>query len=188
MRYVSLLLLAGACASATTAAPGNPADAPPTPIDSPKLIDAAFDAPASLCTSTASCAAAMDIGSVSGDSGNPMVTASGYQSGWFRVRVTEDDSSPIGTPMNVTVQLMSPPGTNYDLYLYVNTGSDVVECNSISGSGMSTQQLDSVSLSWGEGTVANGSDDTRSVSIEVRPVSGPCTMSQPYQLTVLGDT
>ena len=188
MRYVGLLLVAGACATATTGAPGNPTDGPETPIDSPKLVDAAPDGPASLCTSTATCAAAMDIGSVSGDSGNPMVTASGYQSAWFKVRVTEDDNSPLGTAMNMTVQLMSPPGTNYDLYLYVNTGSDVVDCNSISGSGMSTQQLDSVSLSWGEGTVANGADDSRTVSIEVRPVSGPCTMSQPYQLTVLGDT
>jgi hypothetical protein len=130
----------------------------------------------------------MDIGSVSGDTGNAMVTANGYQAAWFRVRVTEDDSSVSGTPLRVTARLMSPAGTNYDLYLYVNTGSDVVECSSISGSGMSTQQLDSVSLNWGEGTVANGADDSRTVSIEVRPVSGPCTMSQPYQLTVLGDT
>jgi hypothetical protein len=188
VRYVGLLLLAGACASATTAQPSGTIDAPGTPIDSVKLVDAAPDAPISLCTSTATCAAAMDIGSVSGDTGNAMVTANGYQAAWFRVRVTEDDSSVSGTPLRVTARLMSPAGTNYDLYLYVNTGSDVVECSSISGSGMSTQQLDSVSLSWGEGTVANGADDSRSVSIEVRPVSGPCSMSQPYQLTVLGDT
>lgn len=187
MRYVGLLLL-GACAEASTGQPAN-IDAPVTRIDSAKLIDAAPDAPASLCSSTSTCAASsMDLGSVSGDTGNAMVTGSGYQSQWFHVRVTENDSSVIGTPLKVTVRLQSPAGTNYDLYLYVNTGSDVVECSSISGSGMSTQQLDSVSLSWGEGTVANGVDDSRTVSIEVRPVSGPCTMSQPYQLTVLGDT
>jgi hypothetical protein len=182
------LLLLAACAEAGTTLPAGTADAPVTPIDSPKLVDAAPDAAQNLCQSTASCATATSIGTVSGDTGNAMVTASGYQSAWYRVRVTEDDSSPIGKALKVTVQLMSPAGTNYDLYVYVNTGTDIVECNSISGSSMSTQQFDSVSLSWGEGTVANGVDDSRYVSIEVRPVSGTCSMSQPYQLTVLGDT
>jgi len=187
VRYVAVLLL-GACAEATTAQPAGNIDAPVTPIDSAKVIDAAPDAPASLCTSSATCAAAMDIGSVSGDTGAAMVTGSGYQSAWYRVRVTEDDSSVLGTALRVTVRLTSPASANYDLYVYVNTGSDVVECSAVSGSSTQTGTQDSVSLSWGEGSVANGADDSRSVSIEVRPVSGACAMSQPYQLVVLGDS
>jgi len=187
VRFVGLLLL-GACAEATTATSQSAIDAPVTPIDSPKLIDAAPDAPASMCPSSATCAAATDLGSVSGDTGADTKTASGYQSAWYRVRVTEDDSSVFGVALRLTVRLTSPPGTNYDLYLYVNEGSDVIECTTLKGSSTATGTADSSSISWGEGTVANGADDSRSVSIEVRPVSGPCTASQPYQLLVLGDT
>ncbi len=186
MRYLGLLLL-GACAEATTAQPAGNVDAPVTPIDSRKLIDAAPDAPASVCQSSATCAAAMDLGTVSGDTGADMKSASGYQSAWYRLRVTENDSGVLGVPLRLTARLTSPAGTNYDVYLYVNTGSDVIECSTVAGSGTSTGTSDSASISWGEGTIANGVDDSRSVSIEVRPVSGPCTASQPYQLLLLGD-
>ena len=84
----------------------------------------------------------MDLGSVSGDTGNATVTGSGYESAWFKVRVTEDDSSPFATPMKLTVNLTSPPGVNFDLYLYVNSGSDVVECSTASGQSMSTGTAD----------------------------------------------
>jgi hypothetical protein len=183
-------LFASACATAGQPTGSGPADAPVT-FDSPKLVDAPImiDAPAqSACTSTATCAAAMDLGTVSGDTGNATVTASGYQSAWYKVRVTEDDSSPFGTPMNMTVQLTSPPGTNYDVYVYLNTGSDVVECTSVAGSGTSTGTTDQAHVSWGEsGTFSNGNDDGRTASIEVRPVSGPCSASATYQLVVFGD-
>jgi hypothetical protein len=40
---------------------------------------------------------------------------------------------------------------------------------------------------WGEGAIANGSDDSRHVSIEVRPVSGTCAPGQTWQLEVEGN-
>jgi len=188
VRCVGLLVLASACAEATTATSGGGIDAPVLRPDSPPAIDAAPDAPASMCASSATCAAAMDLGSVSGDTGAGMITASGYQAAWYRVRVTEDDSSVIGAKLHVTARLTSPAGTNYDVYLYVNEGSDVVECTTVSGSGTATGTLDSASISWGEGTISNGTDDSRNVSIEIRPVSGPCSASQPFQLLVLGNS
>jgi hypothetical protein len=104
------------------------------------------------------------------------------------VRATEDDSSVFGTSMALTVQLTSPPGTNYDLFLYINTGSDTVACTNVSASSTSTGTADQAHLSWGEsGTFSNGDDDGRTVSIEVRPVSGTCTPGATYQLTVIGD-
>lgn len=158
--------------------PPPPADAPPLPIDSPQ----------SACASNATCAGATALGTVSGDTGNATLTASGYQAAWYSVRVTENDSSPFATPMNLTVQLTSPQGTNYDLFLYINTASDVVECTTPAASSTSTGTSDQAHLTWGEtGTFANGSDDSRTVSIEVRPVSGPCVPSAPYQLVVTGD-
>ena len=38
------------------------------------------------------------------------------------------------------------------------------------------------------GTFSNGNDDGRTVSIEVRPVSGTCAASSMFQLVVYGDT
>jgi hypothetical protein len=190
-----LLLLASACATAGQPSGGGPVDAPPIvdsprqDIDAPPMTDAMIDAPQQdLCTSSATCAGAMDLGSISGDDTTSSVTASGYQSAWYKVRVTEDDSSPFANDLSILAQLTSPPGTNYDVYVYVNTGSDVVECTTPRASGTSTGTTDQAPLTWGEsGTFSNGNDDSRTVSIEVRPVSGPCSASAPYQLVVFGD-
>jgi hypothetical protein len=188
-----LLLLASACATAGQPSGGGPVDAPPMPIvdsprqdiDAPPMIDAP---PQDLCTSSATCAGAMGLGTVSGDDVASSVTASGYQSAWYKVRVTEDDSSPFANDLSILAQLTSPPGTNYDVYVYVNTGSDVVECTTPSASGTSTGTTDQARFTWGEsGTFSNGNDDGRTVSIEVRPISGPCSQSAPYQLVVFGD-
>lgn len=191
MRGVLVALAAAGCAVAGNASRSDaPAgrDAlgppPPPPVDAPPPIDAVE----SQCASSATCTGATALGSVSGDTGNTMLQASGYQAAWYAVRVTEDDSGPFGTPMNLTVQLTSPAGTNYDLFLYVDTGSDVVACTTPSAMSTSTGTSDLAHLTWGEtGTFANGSDDSRTVSIEVRPVSGPCTPGSPYQLVVTGD-
>ena len=198
MRAALLGLAVAGCAVAGKGNPGGGGggggglDAPAIPRDAPAVFpDTALpiDAPPqNLCSSSATCAGAMSLGSVSGDTGNATVQASGYQSAWYSVRVTEDDSGVFAVPMNLTVQLTSPAGTNYDLFLYVNTGSDVVECTNVSTSSTSTGTTDQAHLTWGEtGTFANGSDDSRTVSIEVRPISGPCTPGSPYQLTVIGD-
>jgi hypothetical protein len=191
VRWSGLLLFASACATAGQPTGSGPADAPSGTVDSPRQFfdaPAMVDAPASLCTSSATCSGAMDLGSVSGDTGNASVTGSGYQSAWYRVRVTEDDSSPFGVQLAATVQLTSPPGTNYDVYVYLNTGSDVVECTSVAASGTSTGTTDQARVTWGEsGTFSNGNDDSRNLSIEVRPVSGPCSASAQYQLVVFGD-
>ena len=188
MRWALVGLAVAGCARAGTQAQ---LDAPPArdalvvPADAPRAIDAPEQ---SQCTSTSTCATATPLGAISGDTGNAMVMASGYQAAWYQVRVTENDSGVFGVPMNVTAQLTSPAGTNYDLYLYVNAGSDVVECTTPTAMSMNTGTTDQAHLTWGEtGTFANGSDDSRTVSIEVRPVSGPCTPGATYQLVVTGD-
>ena len=194
MRFVGVALLAAGCATAGNGngngsgnpdAPSGIIDAPMQVLDAPKLVDAPSQA---TCNSGATCSAAMSLGSVSGDTGNDTKTGSGYESAWFTVRVTEDDSSPIGAPMNLTVNLTSPPGVNFDLYLYVNSGSDAVECSTASSQSTNTGTSDQAHISWGEsGTFSNGADDGRTVSIEVRPVSGTCASSSMFQLTAYGD-
>ena len=190
MRGVLLGLALVGCASATSAgpdvAPKGHGDAPIVPHDGPVTHDGPQGA---TCTTSQTCTAATALASVCGDTGADMQSASGYQAAWYSVRVTENDNSPFGQPMNLTVQLTSPAGENFDLYVYVNEGSDMVDCTSVTGMSTSTSGADSVSLTWGEtGTFANDSDDSRTVSIEIRPVTTSCSSGSTWQLTVFGDT
>src|SRR3954471_5816730 len=103
---------------------------------SSQMPDAAMpDAPSgSVCASAQTCTGAMMLGSVSGDTGNAKLTASGYQSAWYRVRVTEDDSDVFGLTLRVGANLTSPSGAQFDVFVYLNTGSDVVQCTTTVGS------------------------------------------------------
>jgi hypothetical protein len=183
LRLLGCALVMSGCAEATRPTDHGTVDAP-AQVDAPRPIDA----PAATCTTNATCQTAMDLGSISGDTGSAMVTASGYQAAWFHVRVTEDDSSPLGVKLSATARLTSPATANYDVFVYVNTGSDVVECATPSGTLTTNGTTDEVRAAWGEGAIANGADDSRTVSIEVRPVTGACSPAQPWQLAVLGDT
>ncbi len=191
MQFLGLLAcLVAACAEAGKPGGGPRVDAPPGVTDSAQPNDASLaDAASSLCTSAATCQGAIDLGTVSGDTGNAMVTATGYQAGWYKVRVTENDSGVFGVEMTVTAALTSPAATNYDVFTYINKGSDVIECTTPTGTAMASGTTDSIKLGWGEtGTLSNGNDDSRTLSIEIRPISGDCSAAMPWQLVVTGDT
>jgi hypothetical protein len=175
------LVLVGGCARGGQATVDGP---PPEPVDSAPPIDASGNA----CSTGATCQTSTNLGSVSGDTGAQMQMASGYQSAWFRVRVTEDDHGVAGVKLKLAVRLTSPANANYDAFAYVDTGSDTIECTTPSGTTTTNGATDQVNLKWGEGTIANGSDDSRTVSIEVRPISGDCSASDPWQLVLVGDT
>lgn len=193
---VVLALVAG-CASAAKEEPGGgKVDAgkgdDPNPTPDAPLIDAPMmmiDAPSgSACASAMTCAGAQMLGTVSGDTGNAKLTASGYQSAWYRVRVTEDDSSVFGLTLRVGAKVTSPSGAMFDVFVYLNTGSDVVECSSTVGTSTTAGSTKTVHAEWGEtGSFSNGSDDGRNASIEIRPVSGTCAPNQMWQLEVEGN-
>ncbi len=186
MRAVFVLCATAACASA-----GNDVSDSGTGggSDASALKDAApsIDAPASQCPSSDTCAAAMMLGTVSGDSTTPKLTASGYRAAWYRVRVTEDNSSIGGLKLRVAAKLTSPAAVDFDVLVYVNAGSDVIECATTTGTTTTSGNLDTVKAEWGEGTISNGSDDGRNVSIEVRPKSGQCMPAYAWQLEVEGN-
>ena len=168
-----------------------PADAPAIVHDAPPPGDARpIDAPVMAgCASGATCQASMDLGTVSGDTGNATVMGSGYQSAWYHVRVTEDDSGVFAVAMSFTVRLTSPASAKYDVFVYLNTGSDVIECATPSGNVMTAGLVESTYILWGEsGTFSNGNDDGRTVSIEVRAPSTGCSAASPWQLQVQGNT
>src|SRR3954462_1980149 len=123
------------------------------------MIDAPVDGAAASCATADTCQGAMMLGTVSGDTGNAKLTASGYQSAWFRVRVTEDDSSVLGLTLRVGANLTSPPNVAFATFIYLNTGSDVVECSTMVGTTSVNGNTDTVHAEWGEGSISNGSDD-----------------------------
>jgi hypothetical protein len=167
-------------------------DANPGPGFDAAPVDAApdpGDGSSAACTAPDTCLTADNLPSVSGDTSSASQSATGFTSKWLMVTFTEDDSSPIGQPMNAHVTLTSPPGANFDLFLYVNTGGSATDraCSTVSASSTNATGVDNASFSWGEGTVANGSDDTRIVSIEVRFISGACAPGSKWTLSVSGN-
>jgi hypothetical protein len=186
MRWCGLLVIVSACASA-----GTPSGDVDGSIDSAGKRDAAIDAPSpdaqNLCPSTDTCAGAMMLGTVSGDTQNQKLTASGYRAAWFRVRVSENDNNVPGLTLRVAAKVTSPTGVDFAPVTYVNALSDTVECMNAQGSPVVSGNTKQTKLEWGEGIVPNGSDDGRFVSIEIRPSGTNCAMSAMWQLEVEGN-
>jgi hypothetical protein len=142
--------------------------------------------PTVTCDAPNTCAGATDLGSVSGDDGGDSLVQSGETSQWFTVRVTEDDSSVFSNSLEMLATLTSPPGANFDLYVYV-PGGDTRECATASKSSTTTG-FDSAGVEFGEGgTFSNGDDDDRTVTVEVRSVSGTCAPGQKWTLNIYGN-
>jgi hypothetical protein len=141
------------------------------------------------CAAPTSCSGSTSLGTMAGDSGGATVQHSAATSMWLKLRVTEDDSSPIGTTMHLSLTLTVPSTMNFDLYAYLNEDSDVLECTKLYDFSLKPAgQQETLSLSWGEtGTFANNSDDSRWVTIEVRYSGGTCSSSAKWNLTAKGN-
>jgi hypothetical protein len=183
-----------ACASAESGAPVDAAvgriDSAILSRDSSMADMSSTDAPPANgnCTATLTCPTAMALGTVSGDTGAAMLSASGYQAAWFRVRVTEDYSDAPGLALRVLASLTSPSGASFDAFVYVNAATDTIECNTTTGTVTTNGNVKDVRAEWGEGFVPNGADDSRDVTIEVRPSGGTsCSSAQSWQLQIEGN-
>lgn len=137
------------------------------------------------CTAPNTCASSVNLGSVRGDNGADTKSAQGHTSQWFTIRVTEDDHGVLGKDLWMTATLTSPPGTNFDLYLYVPE-TDTLACTAVSEQSSNASGTDSAAAKFGEG-FSNGSDDSRTVTVEVRHVSGTCDPNKKWTLTVAGN-
>jgi hypothetical protein len=138
------------------------------------------------CASPNVCTASTSMGSISGDTGSDTQNAQGTTSQWLSVRVTENDSSIFANSLEMKATLVSPPGANFDLYLYV-PGTDTIECSAVSASSTTTG-TDTAGVEFGEsGTFSNGVDDSRTVTVEVRHVSGTCSAGAKWTLSVVGN-
>lgn len=141
------------------------------------------------CAAPQPCSGSTNVGSVSGDTGADVLTATGSTSQWFRVRVTEDDNGLMGVQLWLTATLTSPPGTNFDLYVYVpSSPGNALECSGVSAQSTSTGSTDTAKVEFGEsGVFSNGYADDRYVTIEVRHVSGTCDPSAQWTLKIEGN-
>ena len=94
--------------------------------------------PPPTCAAPAACAGATDLGTISGDTGAGVKSATGSTSQWFKIRLSEDDSDVFGVSMEMRATLVSPAGSNFDLHVYRAGGSSGVECSAITKSATTT--------------------------------------------------
>ena len=109
---------------------------------------------------------------------NSSRTISGSVSQWFTVDVTENVTGIFssGQSLRLKATLVSPPGKNFDLFLYLPDSGGVKECHhGEESSENAAGQDDVVSLMWGEpdGGDPNRQSDTRTVTVEVREIVDP---------------
>lgn len=137
--------------------------------------------------SPSTCEDAPTLGALSGDTPSTPILRTGHAAAWLRVRVTEDNNEAAGRTLRVAARLLLPPSGDFDVFVYVNAAADVVECERPIGTASTTEDVKLVRASWGEGAIANGDNDGRDVSIEIRPVAGTGAPTQPWMLTVEGN-
>ena len=124
------------------------------------------------------CTAATSLGSVSGDTGSGVKTATGNNSQFLQVTVTEDDSSLLSSKDPKVRITLTSTGGNFDLYTYLGPSKGDgggIECSTIKASSTNPASSDDlVALTWNDNRPIGGHDDTRVVSIEVRATMPSC--------------
>jgi hypothetical protein len=162
----------------TTEDTGSTKDTGTVDTGSPPEDTGPTDTPCTALTSADCASSFTDLGTVSGDTGSGTKTASGSDSKFFHILVTEDDSSLwSGVDLRLRVTL-SPSKGHFDLYVYQGkTEGDGggVECTSVQSSSTNPSGDDLVSLKWTDNRPIGGSSDTRVISIEVRATDAVCT-------------
>ncbi|MHC4695836.1 MAG: hypothetical protein ACYTFA_03725 [Planctomycetota bacterium] len=118
---------------------------------------------------------APQLGQLCGDEGSDDVSRTGYGERWDKVRVEE--CSQWDSDLSFTVQLDSPVGMNYDLFLYSPCGSLVGQSENGPG------QTDVIWYHWADRPFSE--DDSRSVFIEIRYISGDSCAA--WSLTACGN-
>ncbi len=140
------------------------------------------------CPNLATCNNAEVIGMVSGDEGSPMLEASGADATWLTFQVTEDNDSVLGEGLSFTATLTSPPGVDFDLFVYRGAVGGPSGCNGVMDSSRSAGANDVVHATWGEAAVANGVDDRAWVAVEIVPKGEVCGDGSEWTLTIDGDS
>ena len=118
-----------------------------------------------LVNSNPGCNSNQFLGSFRGDLGADMLIVNGATERWYRIQVTEASSSL--QYLSASIRLQSNPQSNFDLHLYCSSCSGGAVAVSSAGTGL----LDQFDLRWEDDWFE---DDSQSVFVEVRWVSGGC--------------
>lgn len=141
-----------------------------------------------MCPNPLTCQTAMVLGQVSGDEASPDLVTQGSESTWLSFQVTEDNDSVSGENVAFTATLQSPAGYDFDLYVWRGAEGATNGCNGTAQQSTAANGVDVVSMSWGEGGVANGADDRRWIAVEIVPKNDMCDPGSQWVLTIEGDT
>lgn len=136
------------------------------------------------CGAVNSCKTALELDAISADTGSDVQTTQGRTSKWIKIPAL-DKFTLFNDTESVTVDLTSPQGDNYDLYVYLPDSSTADACGFSAKSSKKTSGTDSVTVTWPD---VSGSNDDRTLAIEVRYVSGACPSANNWTLKVSGNT
>ncbi len=126
------------------------------------------------------CIAAEEIASIDGDSNNDMRNVSGTTEYWYRIYVAE--ASVLSTDLSFSATLTSPPGINWDLYVYQGD-STAPKC--FADPDKALGDPDTATFSWSD---TFGSEDGRWYNLEVRYAGGSaCGVDATWNLAVVGN-
>jgi hypothetical protein len=143
------------------------------------------------CDYPATCSGATSMGSVCADQGSDSKTYSGTGSMWLAISAQECDHGVTQSTLKISATLDVPEGENFDLYMYMDTDNNTVTCTKLArkstGVGSTTE---STEIQWGDDgpfSFSNNSDDSRPIRLEVRHISGTCSDTTKWKLTVYGN-
>jgi hypothetical protein len=140
------------------------------------------------CSDPGTCNNAMVLGTVSGDESSPNLNAQGSDNAWFTFRVTENSEEFTGEMVSFTVTLTSPVGQDFDLYAFRGDENGTTGCGGIADDSTAAGAVDVVAMSWGEGGLADGDDESAWVAVRVESKTGVCDPTALWMLEVEGDT
>jgi len=104
----------------------------------------------------------INLGSFSGDTGNQIVTHTSFGEKWFRLTMTEDDTSTTTcNDLGIRIEFLSNPGANYRID---------ARCNSCGDSPVGGNPVDRANLGFVEecpGGIPTGANDSREIFVHV---------------------
>ncbi len=138
---------------------------------------------------TNTCPGAEGLGSVPGDDGGSPVVTHGQTSRWFVILIEETVGSIFEEDLSYTVELTSPSGMDWDLYVLEGPEDGDPDCNATPQQGQEVGNWESVYNSWDDDQPLGGEDDSKYLCIEVRYESGSlCGDEAEWTLTITGNT
>ncbi len=137
-----------------------------------------------LISPDTTCELGVMLEAVSGDDGSA-VSQSGSGSTWFLVHVQETNGNIFEEDLSYTVELESPPGVDYDLYVYEGPQDGAPDCSVVAVQGTGEGGVETVSASWDDDQGIGGQDDSLWLAIEIVHATGNDCAAQ-WTLTVTG--